>query len=153
MKQELLGKRFGKCFILRLLSFHLEFKMNSVFRSDSHWILRFVAKILGWTLVLNLIVLFVLWFLKILNLFTLILVYEALLILIIGVLQVLSSYIYRKDSFPSHYAGRTGWFDFRRFAKLKPKQRQRYRQEGRIMVIFGLILLATTTVIHYSLSR
>lgn len=130
-------------------SFKLEFWMSSIFR---HWALRFTAKILGWTLVLNLTALLILWFLELLRLFALILVYEALLILIIGVLQVLSSFIYRKNSFPSHYAGRTGWFDFRKFAKLKPEERQRYRQEGKIMVIVGFILLALATVTHFSSS-
>lgn len=123
--------------------------MSSIFR---HWVLRFVAKILGCTLVLNLTVLLILWFQRILSLFTLILVYEALFILIIGLLQILSSYIYRKNSFPSRYAGRTGWFDFRKFAKLKPKERQRYRQEGKVMVIIGLVLLVIMIVTYLSAS-
>lgn len=126
--------------------------MSFIFRSDFHWVLRFEAKILGWILVPNLIFLLVLWLMKILNLFTLILVYESLLILIIGTLQILGSFIYRKNSIQSRYGGRTGWFDFRRFAELKPKQRQRYRQEGGIMVIIGLILLVLTMVTHFSVS-
>ncbi len=126
--------------------------MSLILRSDSHWVLRFVAKILGWILVGNLIVLFVLWFVDILSLFTLILVYEALLILFIGVLQILGSHIYRKNSIPSRYEGRTGWFDFRRFAKLKPEQRQRFRQEGKVMVVIGLVLLVFALVTHFSLS-
>ncbi|MGD8505563.1 MAG: hypothetical protein PVF15_02740 [Candidatus Bathyarchaeota archaeon] len=127
--------------------------MNSFFKSYSHWTFRFVAKILGWILVLNLTVLPVLWFLNILNLFTLILIYEAILILIIGALQILSSYIYRKNSIPSRWGGaRTGWFDYRKFAKLKPKERQRYRQEGKIIVIIGLTLLAITIIIQFSVS-
>jgi hypothetical protein len=131
-------------------SFSSRFEMSFVFKPDSHWVLRFVGKILGWLMVLNSIVLPLLWFLKILNLFTLILVYEALLISIIGILQVLSSYIYRKNSIPSRYQGRTGWFDFRRFAKLKPKQRQRYRQEGKIMILLGIMLLVVTIILHFS---
>jgi len=131
-------------------SFSSRFEMSFVFKPDSHWVLRFVGKILGWLMVLNSIVLPLLWFLKILNLFTLILVYEALLISIIGILQVLSSYIYRKNSIPSRYQGRTGWFDFRRFAKLKPKQRQRYRQEGKIMILLGIMLLVVTLILHFS---
>jgi len=82
--------------------------MSFIFKPDFHWVLRFAGKILGWLMVLNLTVLPLLWFLKILNLFTLILVYEALLISIIGILQILSSYIYRKNSIPSRYEGRTG---------------------------------------------
>jgi hypothetical protein len=131
-------------------SFSSRFEMSFIFKPDSHWVLRFVGKILGWLMVLNSIVLPLLWFLKILNLFTLILVYEALLISIIGILQVLSSYIYRKNSIPSRYQGRTGWFDFRRFAKLKPKQRQRYRQEGKIMILLGIMLLVVTIILHFS---
>lgn len=98
-------------------------------------------KILGWIAALNLIVLPVLWILKILNLLTLILIYEALLILILGAFQILSSYIYRKDSIPYRMGFRTGWFDFQKFAKLKPEERQRYRQEGIIMVIISIALL------------
>jgi len=44
---------------------------------------------------------------------------------------------------------RTGWFDFRKFAKLKPKERQRYRQEGTIMVMIGLVLLVGITIAHF----
>lgn len=133
------------------LLFKLEHEMNSILNSDSQWLRKFVAKILGSILIMNLIALSILWFLKILNLFILILLYEALFILIIGILQILSSYIYRKNSIPSRWGGaRTGWFDYRKFAKLKTKERQRYRQEGKIMVIIGLTLLAIAIVIHFS---
>ena len=115
--------------------------MSFIVKPSSHWKLAFAMKILGWIVALNLIVLPVLWILKILNLLTLILIYEALLILILGAFQILSSYIYRKDSIPYRMGFRTGWFDFKKFAKLKPEERQRYRQEGIIMVIISIALL------------
>ena len=62
--------------------------------------LVFVIKMLGCIVFLNLIALLILWLLKILYLFTPILTYEALLLLILGVFQILSSYIYREDNIP-----------------------------------------------------
>lgn len=123
--------------------------MRFIFKLSFHWMLVFIMKILGCIVVLNLIVSPVLWVLKILNLFTLILIYEALFILIIGVFQILGSYIYRKNSIPYRMGFRTGWFDFKKFAKLKPTERQRYRQEGIIMVIIGLVLLFGTIIAHF----
>jgi len=117
---------------------------------NAHWV-SFVAKILGLIAVLSLIALCILWVFRTLYLFTLILTYEALFILIAGVFQILGSYIYREDSIPYSRGFRTGWIDFRKFAKLKPKERQRYRQEGTIMVIIGLILCATTIIVHFSI--
>jgi len=126
--------------------------MRFILQPSSHWILVFAVKVLGLVVVVNLIVLAILWILKILHLFTLILVYEALFISSIGVLLILSTYIYRKDSIPSRWGGSpTGWFDYKRFAKLKPEERQRYRQEGKIIIIIGLILLVATIIIHFSI--
>lgn len=124
-------------------------------KPGSHWMLAFVVKILGWMVVLNLIVLLILWVLKVLNLFTLILLYEALFILIVGVFQILGTHIYRRNSIPYHrgvfgwVGSRIGWFDYKRFAKLKPEERQRYRKEGIIMVIIGLVLLIGTIIAHF----
>lgn len=113
--------------------------------------LVFVMKISGYIIALNLIVLPILWVLKILHLFTPILVYEALLTIFIGVLQILASLIYRENTIPYRAGFRTGWFDFRKFAKLKPRERQRYRQEGIIMATIGLILCAATIIVHISI--
>jgi len=112
----------------------------------------FVMKILGYILALNSAILFIVWILKALDLFTAILIYEALFVLILGVLQILSSYIYREDNIPYRWGSRTGWFDFRRFAKLKPEERQRYRREGTIMVIIGIILCVATIIVRFSMS-
>jgi len=98
---------------------------------------------------MNLIVLPILWVFKILYIFTFILMYEALLILIIGVLQILGSRVYRADSIPYRMGFRTGWFDFKRFSKLKPEERQRYRQEGIVMIVIGLVLFFGTVTAHF----
>jgi len=47
---------------------------------------------------------------------------------------------------------RTGWFNFEKFAKLKPEERMKYRQEGTIMIILGLTLLIATTILHFSIT-
>lgn len=124
--------------------------MKFIFKPSFHWILAFTMKILGWVVVVNLIVLLVLWVLNFLHLFTLILVYEALFVSVIGVFQILGTYIYRKNSIPYRFGGsRTGWFDFKKFSKLKPKERQRYRQEGIIMILIGFVLLFVTIIVHF----
>ena len=125
--------------------------MKSIFKRNFHWMLVFLMKILGYIIALNLIVLPILWVLKILYLFTPTLVYEAILTIFIGVLQILASFIYRENNIPYRMGFRTGWFDFRKFAKLKPRERQRYRQEGAIMVTIGLILCAVTIIVHFSI--
>jgi len=111
--------------------------------------LVFVLKILGYIITSNLIILPILWILKILYLFTLILIYEGVFTAFIGILQILGSYIYKENRYPPQYA-LTKWFDFRKFAKLKPKERQRYRQEGKIMMVIGLILCVATIIIQFS---
>lgn len=111
----------------------------------------FVMKISGYIIAFNLIILLILWIFKILDLFTPILIYEALFILILGVFQILGSYIYRKNSIPYWGGFRTGWFDFGKFAKLKPEERQRYRQEGTIMVVIGLALCVAAIIVHFSM--
>lgn len=122
--------------------------MRFISNPSLHWILAFVLKVLGWVAGLNLIVLLILWVLEVLHLFTLILIYEALFILVVGVFEILGSYIYRKNSLPYRWGPRTGWFDFKRFAELKPEERQRHRLEGLILAIIGLGLLCATVVSH-----
>ena len=126
--------------------------MRFIFKRNVHWMLAFVVKILGYIIILNLVILPILWILKILYLSTLILMYEALFTLIIGVFQILGTFIYRENSIPYRLGFRTGWWDFRKFAKLKPEERQRYRQEGIIMVIIGFLLLAATIITHFFIS-
>jgi len=123
--------------------------MRSAFEQDVHWMLAFVLKVIGYIVALNLIVLPILWFLEILYLLILILVYEALFISILGVLQILCSYIYRAERYPPQHA-LIKWFDFREFAELKPEERQRYRQEGRIMITIGLTLCIAAIIVHFS---
>lgn len=123
--------------------------MKFVFKRNVHWMLVFVLKILGYIITSNLIILPILWILKILHLFSLILIYEGFFTIFIGVLQVLGSFIYRENSIPYRLGFRTGWFDFRKFAKLKPEERQRYRQEGIIMAMIGFIPLITAIIVHF----
>jgi len=126
--------------------------MRFIFKQNVHWMLVFVMKIVGYIVALNLIILLILWILKALYLFTSILVYEGFFTSFIGILQILGSFIYRENSIQYRLGFRTGWFDFRRFAKLKPKERQRYRKEGAVMIIIGLILLVATAILHFSVS-
>jgi len=111
--------------------------------------LAFAIRFLVLLVVLNLMVFSILWILKILYLFTVVLAYEGFFVAFVGVLQILGSYIYRKNSIPYRRGSRTGWFDFKKFAKLKPEERQRYRQEGKIMVIVGLVLLIPSIITHF----
>jgi len=46
---------------------------------------------------------------------------------------------------------RTGWWDFKKFAKLTPEERNRYRKEGRIIMMIGFILGLTAIIIHFFL--
>lgn len=111
--------------------------------------LAFAIKILGMIGILNLIALPVLWGLEVPHLFTIILLYEASFVLVVGAFQILGSYIYRKDSIPYRLGFRTGWFNFEKFAKLEPEERQRYRQEGIIMIIIGLALLFLVPIVAF----
>lgn len=115
-----------------------------------HWSLAFVIKILGYLTAINLIILPILWIVNILYLFAPILIYEGFFTIFLGTLQILSSYIQREKGTPYRFGFRTGWFDFKKFAKLKPEERQRYRQEGKIMIIMGVILMVATIIIHFS---
>ncbi len=130
--------------------------MKFIPKSNSHWKLALASKILRWVVVSNLAVLAILWILRLQYLFIQFLAYEALFILFYGVLLILSTYVYRKDSIPSarDWGGyRTGWFDYKRFAKLKPEERQRYRLEGKIMIVIALALLTAAIVLHFSISQ
>ena len=122
--------------------------MRSAFERDVDWMFAFVLKLVGYIVALNLIVLPILWFLEIRYLLALVLIYEALFISIIGVVQILGSYIYREDSIPYRYGFRLGWWDYRKFAKLKPEERNRCRKEGKLLIMIGLILGLTTIIVH-----
>jgi len=120
-------------------------------------VFHFAIRVLRWIALFSLIVLLILWAFDSLYLFTLILVYEALVILALGAFQILGTYIYRSNSTHSgmHWAGqgsRTGWFNFKKFADLKPEERKRFRQEGKIMIIISIMLLVVTIIIHFSIT-
>jgi len=90
--------------------------------------LVFATKILARIATLNFAVFLILWIIRILYILALVLIYEALFIVILGICQILGSYIYRKTSIHYRWAGmgaRTGWFNFEKFAKLKPEERQK----------------------------
>lgn len=122
--------------------------MNSAFERNVHWAFALGLKVTGYIVALNLIVLPILWFLEILHLLALILIYEASFLSIIGVVQILGSRIYREDSIPYRHGGRPGWWDCRKFAKLKPEERTRCRKEGRVLIMLGFILGLTTIIVH-----
>ncbi len=111
--------------------------------------LKFAIEILGLLLALNLMVLPILLILGILYLFTVVLAYEGVLVTFLGVLQVLSSHIYRENNTPYRGGFRTRWFDFKKFAELKPEERKRFRQQGIIMVVIGLMLLIGIVIAHF----
>ena len=92
--------------------------MKFIFKRNVQWPLAFGIKILGYIVILNLVILPILWILEILYLSTLILIYEALFTSSIGVFQILCSFIYRENSIPYRMGFRTGWWDFKKFAKL-----------------------------------
>ncbi len=128
--------------------------MEPVSKSSSLWMLAFALKILACIGVLNIGAVLVLWILGVPSLLILILVYEGLFTAFLGVLQILSSLIYRENSVTQRSVrawggARTAWFDFRRFAKLKTEERQKYRQEGAIMVLIGFMLLLVSIAAHF----
>ena len=131
----------------------MESELRLTVKPRYNWVLKFAAKILGWIAFLNLLVLPILWALNLLHLFTLIFMYEATFILILGLFQILGSRICKEDTegahIPYRMPFRTYWFDFKKFSKLKPRQRQRYRQEGIIMTIIGLALFLGTVIVHF----
>jgi hypothetical protein len=96
--------------------------------------------------IINLVISAFLWALQSLSMLLVILAYEALLILGYGVIQFLGSWVYREDSVVYRHGGRTAWWDFRRFAKLSPEERERYRQEGLILAVIGAIMMLLVLV-------
>lgn len=125
-------------------------KLN--FKTSFRWLLAFAIKILGYLTAINLMILPILWILKILYLFTPILIYEGFFTTFVGILQILGSYIYREKGTTYRLGFRTGWFNFKKFAELKPEERKRYTQEGKTMIMIGLILMVATIIVHFSLT-
>ncbi len=114
-----------------------------LFSRISHlWIAVFALKLVGGIIVLNLIISPILWLSGNLPFIPAILTYESFFITFLGVLQILSSYIYRENSIRSRWGSRTGWLDFKKFAKMEAKERKKYRQEGQILFIIGLMFLS-----------
>ena len=130
--------------------------MKSTSKVSRPWMFSFLTRVLGLVMVLDLVVFFVLWVFGIADLFGVVLTYEGFFVTLLGVLQVLSSYIHREDrgeteeSVVYRKMFSPVWFDFRRFAKLTPEERKRYRQEGILMVIVGLGLLVGVVVLRFS---
>lgn len=126
--------------------------MRSILIQDFHQIVKFVAKNLGYIIVLNSIVLPVLWILNDLQLFIFILVYEGAFIFGLGVLQILASRIQKGDGLSYCWGKyRAYWLDLRKFAKLKPEERSKYRQEGKVRITIGLALPIVAIILRFSM--
>lgn len=125
--------------------------MKFIFKRNFQWVLAFGIKILGYIVILNLVISPILWILEILYLSTLILVYEALFTSSIGIFEILCSFIHRENSISYRMGFRTGWWDFKKFAKLTPEERNRHRKEGTIMIMIGFLLGLTAIIVHFSL--
>jgi hypothetical protein len=130
--------------------------MRSVLKRNPYW-LKFAAKVFVCVLFVNLLMLPLLWMFNILPTLILVIIYEGAILAIVGGVQLLLSFVhYRRNSdrtidqrYP--YPG-SGWLDHRiLFRRLNPEERKRYRQEGRIIVIFGFILWATAVIMHFLL--
>ena len=126
--------------------------MRSIFERNLHWI-RFVIKVFGYVAVVNLFVLPILWVSNILS--ALVFVYEGTVLLFVGGVQFLLSFVYYRRNCDATidqrypYPG-SGWFDHRiLFKRLKPEERKRYRQEGIIMIMIGFILWLTAIIVHF----
>ena len=126
--------------------------MRSISDQGSHQMVKFIVKNLGYVMVLNSVVLAVLWILRDLHLFTPILMYEVVFISGLGVLQILASHIHKGDGRSYRWGKyRAYWLDLRKFAKLKPEERSRYRQEGKVRITIGLTLLIGAIILHFSM--
>lgn len=126
--------------------------MRFIFKRNVRWI-RFTMKVLGYVAVVNLFVLPILWISNILS--AVIFVYEGALLVFVGGVQLLLSFVYHKKNYDSTidqrypYPG-AGMLDLRiLFKRLTPEERKRYRQEGIIIVVIGLVLWLTTIIIHF----
>ena len=126
--------------------------MRPISNQDFHQMVKFVVKNLGYVMVANSVVLAVLWILRDLHLFTPILMYEVVFISGLGVLQILASRIHKGDGLSYRWGKyRAYWLDLRKFAKLKPEERSRYRQEGKVRITIGVTLLIVTIILHFSM--
>ncbi len=117
--------------------------------------LKFMAKVVMYVLFANLLIVLLLWMFDILPTLILAIIYEGAILTIIGGVQLLLSFVHYKSNsdrtidqrYP--YPG-PGWLDHRiLFRRLNPEERVRYRQEGRIIVVFGFILWAAAIIMHY----
>lgn len=125
--------------------------MKFVLWRNASWI-RFVMKVAVYVVTVNLFVLPVLWILGVLS--AIILVYEGTFLMLIGGIQFFVSFLYYKENAHSTidqkypYPG-SGLLNHRIvFKKLKSEERKRYRQEGIIMVLIGLIVWLAAAVSH-----
>jgi len=126
--------------------------VRPISNQDFHQMVKFVVKNLGYVMVANSVVLAVLWILRDLHLFTPILMYEVVFISGLGVLQILASRIHKGDGLSYRWGKyRAYWLDLRKFAKLKPEERSRYRQEGKVRITIGVTLLIVTIILHFSM--
>ena len=126
--------------------------MRLTFERNVRWI-KFVIKVFAYVTVINLLVLPILWIAKILS--PVIFVYEGVFLVFVGGVQFLLSFIYYKKNCYSTidqrypYPG-SGWLDHRIvFKRLTTEERKRYRQEGKIMVMIGLILWLIAIIVHF----
>lgn len=129
--------------------------MRSVLKRSPCW-LKFATKVLAYVLVANLLMLALLWSLNILPTLIPFLIYEGAILAIAGGVQLLLSFVhYRRNNdrtidqrYP--YPG-SGWLDHRiLFRRLSPDERKRYRQEGIIILTFGVTVWATAMIMHFS---
>ena len=129
--------------------------MRSILKRTPYW-LRFSAEVLVCVSAVNLSILPVLWLFNTLPTLILVIAYEGAILAIVGGIQLLLSFVHYKSNsdrtvdqrYP--YPG-SGWLDHKiLFGRLNPKARKRYRQEGKIMIILGLILWATAMIITIS---
>jgi hypothetical protein len=126
--------------------------VRPISNQDFHQIVKFVVENLGYVMVVNSVVLVVLWILRNLHLFTPILMYEVVFISGLGVLQILASRIHKGDGLSYRWGKyRAHWLDLRKFAKLKPEERSRYRQEGKVRITIGVTLLIAAIILHFSM--
>jgi len=126
--------------------------MRLTFERNVRWI-KFVIKVFGYVAVVNLFVLPILWISNILS--PVIFVYEGVFLVFVGGVQFLLSFIYYKENCHSTinqrypYPG-SGSLDHRIvFKRLTTEERKRYRQEGKIMVMIGLILWLIAVIVHF----